>query len=62
MTFSFAIVGSIAATTLKFVKNARTQEQRNSLFKCKKVTNIALSLENKLGFTVQELIFYFDIK
>ena len=54
MTLSFAIIGSIAATALKFVNNARTQDRWNFVFKCKKVTNFALSLENKLDITVRE--------
>ena len=44
MTLSFAIIGSIAATALKFVNNARTQDQWNFVFKYEKVTNFALSL------------------
>ena len=47
MMFSFVIIGSIAATRLKFVNNTRTKEQWNFVFKCKKVTNFALSLESK---------------
>ena len=42
MMISFAIIGSIAATALKFVNNTRTQDQWNFVFKCKKV--------KKLGF------------
>ena len=36
MTLSFAIIGSIAATALKFVNNARMQDRWNFVFKCKK--------------------------
>ena len=36
MTFSVAIIGNTAATTLKFVSNARMQERWNSFYKCKK--------------------------
>ena len=61
MTLSFAIIGSIAATALKFVNNARTQDQWNFVFKYKKVTNFALSLENKLDVTVREFIFDYVI-
>ena len=52
---------SIAATALKFVNNARMQDQWNFAFKCKKVTNFALSLENKLDVTVREFIFQYAI-
>ena len=61
MTLSFAIIGSIAATTLKFVNNARTLERCNFVFKCKKVTNLALNLENKSNITVWEFIFLYAI-
>ena len=61
MTLSFAIIGSIAATALKFVNNARTQDRWNFVFKCKKVTNFAISLENKLDVTVREFIFHYAI-
>ena len=57
MTLSFAIIGSIAATTLKFVNNTRTSERWSFVFKCKKVTNVALSLENKSNITYESLFF-----
>ena len=58
---SFAIIGSIAATTLKFVDTARTEEWWNFVFKFRKVTNFALSLENKSDVTVLEFIFNYSI-
>ena len=61
LTLSFAILGSIAATALKFVSNARTQDRWNFVFKCKKDTNFALSLENKLDITVPEFTFHYAI-
>ena len=61
MTFSFATTGIIVAITLKFVNNARTKERWNSAFKCKKVTNFALSLENKPDATVRDFIFHYAI-
>ena len=61
MTLSFAIIGSIAATALKFVNNARTLEQWNLVSKCKKVINFAISLENKWVITVREFIFHYVI-
>ena len=60
MTLSFGII-SIAATTLKFVNNAKTQERWKFVFKCKKVTNLALNLENKSDITVREFIFHYAI-
>ena len=53
MAFSFAIIGSTPAMTLEFVNIVRMSEWWNSVFKCKKVTNFALSLKNKLYITVQ---------
>ena len=58
MLLSFAIIDSISATRLKFVNKARTQEQWNFVFKCKKVTDFALSLENKSDIVVWEFIFH----
>ena len=61
ITFSFAIIGTIAATTLKFVNNLRMSEQWNFVFKCKNVTNFALSLENKPDIAVPEFAFHYAI-
>ena len=61
MRLSSAIIGGITATTLKFVNNARTKERWSFVFKCKKVTNLAFSLENKSGITVREFIFHYAI-
>ena len=61
MILSFPILCSIAATTLKFVNNARTLEQWNFVIKCKKVTNFALSLTNKPEITVPWFIFHYAI-
>ena len=54
MTFIFAINDSISASTLKFVNTCGTQERWISVFKHKKVTNFALSLESKPDITVRE--------
>ena len=59
MTFSSAIIGGIAATVLKFVNNARTQERWNSVYKCNKVTNFTLSLENKPDITALEFLIHY---
>ena len=56
VTFSFVITGKIAATTLKFVGNARTKERWNSVFKCKKVNE-----KNKRDIKVLEFIFHFAV-
>ena len=50
IVFSFAIIGSIAGTTLIFVTSARKYEQWNFVFKCKKVTNFELILEKTPGY------------
>ena len=54
MTFIFAINDDISAITLKFVNTCGTQERWISVFKHKKVTNFALSLESKPDITVRE--------
>ena len=61
MMLSLAIIGGIAATTMKFVNNTRTYERWNFVFKFKKVTNLALSLGNNPDITVWELIFHYAI-
>ena len=45
MVLSFAIIGSIAATALKFINNARKAENRTFIFESEKVEQLALSLE-----------------
>ena len=45
IALSFAIIGSIAATALKFINYARTKEKRYSIFECKKIDQLALSPE-----------------
>ena len=37
MTASFAVIGSIASTTRKFINNVRAQTQRHLIFEPKKV-------------------------
>ena len=61
MIFSFAIIGSIAATTPKFVNKTRTQERWNCVFNCEKVIEFMLSLENKPDITVREIAFHYTI-
>ena len=61
MTFTFAIIGSVAASKVKFVNNARTKERWSFVFKCKKVIEFTLSLENKPEITVREFIFHYTI-
>ena len=58
---SFAITGSIAATTLKFINNCRTQKSRNFIFKCEKMNQPALNLEYNLEIAIGEFIFYYMI-
>ena len=61
MTLRFVVISSIAATIPKFVSNTRTSERWSFIFKCKKVTNFALSLENKPNITVLEFIFHYAV-
>ena len=58
MTFSFVVIDSNATTTVKFVKNFRTRERWNFVFKCKNVTHFALSLENKPDIAVRKFTFH----
>ena len=60
-TFSFAIIGSIAATALKFINNARTSENRNFIFECEKIDQLALSLEYNWKITKGEFVFHYTI-
>ena len=61
MALSFAIIHSIAATVLKSVNNARTQENRNFIFECEKIDQHALSLESNSRIAVGQFIFYYTI-
>ena len=58
--FSFAIIGSTAATTLKLVNNARKLERLNFVFKCKKLLVLHLVWKTNL-ITVRETIFHYAI-
>ena len=60
MALSFTII-DIAATALKFVNNARTQENKNSIFECKKIDQLALSLEYNSKIAAGEFIFDYMI-
>ena len=46
MAFSLAIIGGVAATTLKFVNNARGKVLANAVFITKKIRQSSLSLEH----------------
>ena len=61
MTLSFATIGSTAAAALKYINNAKTQENRNFIFKCEKVNQLALSLEYNLKIAVGVFIFHYTI-
>ena len=61
MAFSFAIVGSIAATALKFINNARTYENTKFIFECEKIDQFALTLEYNWKIAVGEFIFRYTI-
>ena len=52
MALTFAIIGNIAATALNFIKNARTEENRNFIFECEKIYQLALSLEYNSKITM----------
>ena len=58
MALSFAVIVSIAATTLKFINNARTQENWNFIFECEETDQLALTLEYNLKIAVREFIFH----
>ena len=45
----------------KFVNNAITSARWNFVFKCKRVTNFALSLKNKPDIASREFIFHYTI-
>ena len=57
MTLSFAIIGSIVTTALKFKNNSRTYKNRNFIFECEKINHLTLSLENNLKIEVGEFRF-----
>ena len=61
----FPVIGSTAATTLKFVNNNRTLElcMNDGILSLlyKNVNNFALSLESKPDITVRNFIFYYAI-
>ena len=61
MTFRFAIIDSVAASKVKFVNKAGTKERWSFVFKCKKVIDFTLSLENKPEVTEREFIFHYAI-
>ena len=52
MALTFAIIGNIAATALNFIKNARTEENRNFIFECEKIYQLVLSLEYNSKITM----------
>ena len=59
MALSSAKIGSIAATALKFINNARTEESRNFIFECAEIDQLALTLEYSSKITVGEFIFHY---
>ena len=61
MALSFAIIGSIAATALKFINNARTSEYRNFIFECEKIDQLAFSLEYNSEIAVGKFISHYRI-
>ena len=61
LALSFAIISSIAATALKFINNARTQENRNFIFECEKIDQLVLSLEYNSKIAAGEFTFHYTI-
>ena len=61
MAFSFVIIGSIVATALKFIHNARTEENRSFIFECEETDQLALSLEYNSEIAVRNFIFHYTI-
>ena len=61
MAFSFAIIGSIATTALKFINNARTYENRNFIFECEEIDQLAFTLEYNSKIAVGKFIFHYTI-
>ena len=54
--FSFVIFGGIAATTLKFINNAKTQQSGSYAFEYETDPNFTLSLENKTEVGMNEFL------
>ena len=61
IALSFAIIGSIAATTLEFVSNARKFENRNFIYESEKFNKLALSLLCNSKMAVGQLIFHYRL-
>ena len=61
MALSFAIMGSIAATALKFINNVKTYENMNFNFECQKIDQLALNLEYNSKIAMEEFIFHCTI-
>ena len=61
MALSFAIIGSIAATALKFINNARTSENRNFTFECEEIVQPAFTRECNSKVAVGEFTFHYTI-
>ena len=61
MALSFAIIGSIAATALKFINNARTSENRNFTFECEEIVQPALTPQYNSKLAVREFTFHYTI-
>ena len=61
LALSFAIIGSIAATALKFINNARTSENRNFTFECEEIVQPAFTRECNSKVAVGEFTFHYTI-
>ena len=46
---------------IKFINNVRTSENRNFIFECEKIYQLALSLEYNSKIAVGEFIFHYTI-
>ena len=57
MELSFAIIGNIASTALKFINNARTKENRNFIYEWEEIDQLALTLEHNSRIAMGEFFF-----
>ena len=61
IALSFAIIGSIATTSLEFVNNARKFENKNFIYEPEKINQLPLSLACNSKMAVGQLIFHYTI-
>ena len=58
---SFPMISSIAATTIKVIRNTRTLENRSFIFECEQIDQLALTLEYNSKIAVGDTIFHYMI-